>query len=204
MNKKGLEFSIGFVVMLILAVLVFSLSIYYMFKWFGSAEELSAEIDKRTQEQIITALRSGNQLVSVPFAVQEVKRGNKANFGIGVRNIAAEGQFRIDSRFSGTAIDQAGKTIPVDETYINNYWLGTFGEGIPFRLQRSEDQVIPVQIKADVNTASGTPTKKGDYIFDVCVFKLAGTPPPCTLAAYNANPEKFYTQKMQQVTLRVI
>lgn len=204
MNKKGIELSINFMVMFILAVLIFSMTLYFLFQWFGEAEDLGKEIDKQTQEQILAALRSGNQLVQIPFAVTEVQRGNRASFGIGVRNIASEREFRIDTQFSGTATNPAGRPIPVDVSYITQNWLGNFATGTEFRLRKGEAQVMPLNIKAAVNSAPGTSTSKGDYIFDVCVFDMSQGTAPCTLSSYQSNPGAFYTGRMYQVTVRVI
>jgi hypothetical protein len=120
---------------------------------------------------------------------------------VGVRNIASDRKFRIDTRFSGTAINPAGRTIPeVEESYINEHWLGQFSKGTAFLLKKGQSKVILLQIKADVNTAPGTTTQKGDYIFDVCVFDMTDGASQCVVE----NRNKFYTDRMYQVTVRVI
>lgn len=203
-NKKGLEMSIGFVVFFIMSILIFSMAVYLLFQWFGEAEDLGQEIDKRTHEQIVSALRSGNQLVQIPFSVKEVKRGTRAQFGVGVRNIGERRSFRVDTKFSGLAVDPAGKPISVNENFMADNWVGAFGQGVDFTLARSQDEVIPVSIRADVNVDVGVPTPRGDYMFDVCVFDLSKGTAPCTVSSYEANPDQYYTGRMYQVTLRVI
>ena len=196
MNKKGLTFSIGFVVMLIMSILIFSMSLYLLFQWFGEAEELEAAIDKQTREQILSALKTGTSLVAIPFSIQETSRGNPVNFGVGVRNIKEQRKFSVSISFSG-AYDPSGQEIIVDESHIEEKWLGQFARSQAFTLRRNEQQIMPLLIKADTSIGTGT-TQKGDYVFNVCVFE--GAPADCTLGQIN----NVYTRKIYQVTVRVI
>jgi len=196
MNKKGLTFSIGFMVMLIMAILIFSMSLFLLFQWFGEAEELEAAIDKQTREQILSALKTGTSLVAIPFSIQPTSRGKPVNFGIGVRNIKEQRKFSTSVSFSG-AYDPGGQEIIVDEDFIKEHWLGRFAKSGTFTLRRNEQQIMPLLIRAHTSIGTGT-TRKGDYVFNVCVFE--GTPADCTLGQIN----NVYTRKIYQVTVRVI
>ncbi|VVB81896.1 Uncharacterised protein [uncultured archaeon] len=200
MNKKAFEMSIGMIVIIILSVLIFSLSLYFVFKWFGSAEELKAQIDRQTQEQIVAALQTGNQLVAIPIAVQDAKRGASANFGVGIRNINVDKDFSLALGFSG-AYQPDGKTIDCDPAYIEQYWLGSFSSVDIGRIKKNELKVVPFLIKADLNVAPGKPAPAGDYIFNVCVFD--GLPAPCNIEQFKVSSGAFYTGKIYQVTVKV-
>jgi len=197
-SKKGITFSIGMIVMLILSVLIFSLSLYFLFNWFGQAEVLKGEIDKQTREQIISALKTGNQKVAIPVAIQEVKRGNPVTFGIGVRNVVAAKQFSISLAFSG-AYDQNGNMIPAEPIWMTQKWLGNFRTIEGFTLQKNQQEVMPAVIKADTNMAESATTRKGDYIFNVCVWD-SPVPQNCD----RTQLDNVYTGKIYQVTMRVI
>lgn len=211
-NKRGFEMSVGLIVLLILSIIIFSLSIYFLFKWFGSAEELKAEIDKSTQEQIINALKSGNQLVAIPLAIQDVKRGNSVTFGIGVRNVAAEKQFSVSSTFSGAYLPNGNIICKSGEScaaYIEEHWLGSFATAPTFSLKKNEQKIIPILVKPDLNIDEGRTSPKGEYTFNVCVYdaplRSDGTPPaPCSAGQFNNNPAAFYTAKIYQVTVKVV
>ena len=208
MNKKGFEMSIGLIVLIILSIVIFSLSLYFIFKWFGSAEELKAEIDRQTGEQITAALKTGNQLVAIPVAVQQAKRGKSASFGLGVRNIAAEKRFSMALDFSG-AYYPDGMEIPVDAMYMNERWLGGFATADIGLLKRNEQRVVPFLIKADLNVAPGVPAPMGDYVFNVCVYDkpltVAAEPPArCSIGQFKINSEAFYTSKIYQVTVKLV
>ena len=207
MHKKGIEFSIGMIVGLILSILIFGMSLYFVFKWFGSAEELKGEIDRQTQQQIMSALKTGNQLVAIPISIQEAKRGSAVNFGVGVRNIAAEDDFSLAVSFSG-AFTPDGKVIPVDKTYIDQKWLGTSSTVDTFTLKKNEEKLIPILLKADVSTAPGVQTQKGDYVFNMCVYKQPlrsdGQPyAECSKNQFQLNSDAFYTKKIYQIVIRV-
>lgn len=208
MNKKAFEMSVGMIVIIILSVLIFSMSLYFVFKWFGSAEELKAEIDKQTKEQIMSALQSGNQLVAIPIAVQEAKRGTSANFGIGVRNIGAEKDFSLALSFSG-AYQPDGKPIDCNPEYMAQNWLGAFSASNLGKLKKNEQKVFPFLIKADLNIASGRPAPKGDYIFNVCVYDVPlsvnnEAPVPCDIENFKYSSAVFYTSKIYQVTVKIV
>ncbi len=211
MNKRGMEFSIGMIIGLILSILVFSLSLYFVFKWFGSAEELKGEIDKQTQAQITSALKTGNQLVAIPLSIQEAKRGSAVNFGVGVRNIATEDDFSLAISFSG-AFTPDGKVIPVESRpggHIETKWIGSSATVDTFTLKKNEEKLIPLLLKADVSTAPGVSTQKGDYVFNMCVYKQPlrsdGNPyAPCNKDQFQTNADAFYTKKIYQIVVRVI
>ena len=201
MNKKGIEFSVGIIVLLIFSILIFSISVYLLFKWFGDVDTLSAEIDKQTRAEVMNSLRAGNKLVSIPFPVQVVKRGQPATFGVGERNPATSREFSMQASYSGASAPD-GKPVSVDRQYVDSKWLGSFKEIGPFLLQKNEQKVMPVLIKADVNTALGVATQKGDYVFNVCVYDSSSVA-PCSLDAYKTNVAAFYSAKIYQVVVRV-
>ncbi len=203
-----MEFSIGMVVGLILSVLIFSMSVYLVFKWFGSAGDIKAEIDRQTHDQIMAALKTGNQLVAIPISIQEAKRGSAAIFGVGVRNIASEDSFSMAVSFSG-AFTPDGKPIPVDRQHIDQKWIGTTETVDTFTLKKNEEKLIPLLLKVDVNTAPGAQTQKGDYVFNFCVYKKPLTsdgkaPAPCSKEQFQLSADAFYTKKIYQIVIRVI
>jgi len=197
MNKRGIEFSIGFLVGLIIAILIFSLSLYFVFKWFGEAEELKGDIDRQTQDRIMSTLKTGNQQVSIPISVVEVKRGDIATFGLGVRNIGSTTDFSASVSFAG-AYDQKGNQLAVDDNYINTNWLGQLRNVAAFSLDKNEIQTIPIIVKAGTQIGQGVNTQKGDYVFNVCVWQ--GPAQECSLSKRN----EVFTQKIYQITARVI
>jgi len=197
-SKKGLTFSIGMIVMLILTVLIFSMSLYFLFNWFGEAEALKAEIDRQTEDRIQAALRSGNQRVAIPVAIKEVKRGNPITFGIGIRNVVDAKEFSISLAFA-SAYTPNGMKIAAEPTWMEEKWLGNFKTIDAFTLKKNELKVVPLLVRADTNVGQSGATQKGDYVFNVCVWD-SQAPQPCAKNRLN----DVYTGKIYQITARVI
>ena len=198
-NKKGIEFSVGMIVMIIIAIVIFIISISFLFKWFGEAEVLKAEIDRQTEEQIKTALRQGTSLVAIPINIKSAGLGDKVSFGIGVRNIVDEQIFSGRIAFSG-AYRPDGRDISVDRTVVEEEWLGAFAEMPSFTLEKNEMEIIPILIIPGKIEETKLATK-GDYVFNVCIYKK-GTPRESCDPSVMQDPD-LYTGKIYQVTVRI-
>ena len=206
MNKKGIELSVGFIVILIFSILIFSLSVYLLFKWFGDVDKLSDQIDRQTQAEITTALKSGNRLVAIPFPVQTVKRGQSAVFGVGVRNPASAKKFSIAVDFSNAFNPDGSSMDRVDRDYTMRNWLGSFSQVEPFFVQKNSEAIKSLMIKV-AEISPGVATLPGDYVFNVCVFVAPDDSEPaaasCDISSYTRNPAAFYSGRIYQVTVRV-
>ena len=202
-NKKGIEFSVGIIVLLIFSILIFSMSVYLLFKWFDDVDAVSAEIGKQTQNEIMNALSVGNRLIAIPFPIQAVKRGEAATFGVGIRNPTASKEFSMQVSFSGAFFPDGKRNTKVEGSYVAQKWLGSFAQVEPFLLQKNQKKIIPLLIRADVNVAPGVATQVGDYAFNVCVYPTAAPSAPCTIEAYQQSVSAFYSGKLYQVVVRV-
>ena len=198
-NKQGLEFSIGMIVTIIIAIVVFILAISFIFKWFGKAETLKAEIDRQTEEQILTVLRQGTSLIAVPLNIKTARKGEAVTFGIGVRNVLERREFSGSVSFSG-AYYPDGRQIDVDETFLEQEWLGAFNIIPTFTLSKNEQKIIPLLVKVGM-IKPGKPAVKGDYVFNVCIF-----PSPEHLPCDPGDPSvmgQVYTNKVYQIVVKV-
>ncbi|RME77750.1 hypothetical protein D6774_03360 [Candidatus Woesearchaeota archaeon] len=98
-NKKGIELSINFIVMLVLAIAVFTGGLLFINKFFSEAEEIRMSIDAQTQRQIANLLDDGSPFV-IPIRTQEVQNGEFVQFAVGVFNNGAAGEeFTLDVTF---------------------------------------------------------------------------------------------------------
>lgn len=199
MNKRGLEMSIGMVVMLILSVLIFILAISFLWNWYGKAETLKAEIDMQTEQQIMNALRQGNSLVSIPINVQSVQRGDPATFGVGVRNVGSPSTFTGVLSFSGAYFPDGSRNTDVDASYIEDGWLGSFRYIEPFQLDRNRMDVFPVLIQSRNRVSEQRSTAKGDYVFNLCIYD-GGDYSSCSPDMLG----EVYSNRIYQLTVRVI
>ena len=203
-NKKGFELSIGFIVMLIIVLIVFMGSIYFIKEFFYKAEELKYEIERSTQEQIESLLQQGS-LVSLPVNMKETNIGKGLTFGLGIRNVGDTKGFRLVVSFN-KAIDSLGEVI-VDESYkdfINENWL--LYDNNEFFLDSNELKVFPIAVRPDFNIQEAEATLPGTYLFNICVFADAVTDDSaCSIDAFKFSESKqeYYTKKMYSLMIKV-
>ncbi len=198
-NKKGFEVSITVIVLLILSILIFILAVGLVVKWFGKAENLKAELDRQTEQQILSALRQSNSLVAIPLNIHEVERSETSIFGIGIRNVGSPKAFSGLIRFSGAYNPDGSIISTADPDYIEAHWLGNFRNITTFHLSKNQQKVIPVAVKVDTHMAENQITLKGDYVFNVCIFD-SPSPGICSLNNLGA----VFTNRIYQFTVRVV
>ncbi len=159
MGRKGqLEVSTSFIVMLILAIVVFGFGIYFATNLFTTVKPLVAQLNQNQEQQVENALDQGQQ-VAFPVTTQTVQAGSNAIYGLGVLNTRT-----VATTFSVTI----NCTVAVDAAQNS---LGAVGcEGAwtfpinSFTLNPNDKIVIPVSIHAISSKPSGT------YGFNVEVY----------------------------------
>lgn len=202
MNKKALELSLTVIVIIILSIIIFIGGVALVYQFFAGAEELKAGIERRTQEQIEALVREGNQIVAIPFNKKTVSAGQQAVFGLGIRNVESTKEFSVSLSFVG-GFDRQGKRLeqargddPGVKSFVEQNWLGNFQKLGPYEIKQNKIEVIPIIIRAHSEVYEGVRTSRGNYVFNVCVFKMP-TPEPCELD----NPNVY--DKIRQVTVEV-
>ena len=110
MNKKAIELSINFLVIIIISLAVFGMGILFVNKIFFAAGKKVAEMDSQTKEELARLLDSGDK-VAMPFFQKTVIHGNTATFGIGVLNtLGSPKAFTVVVKFD-EAFDKEDKLI---------------------------------------------------------------------------------------------
>jgi len=205
MNKKGFELSASFIITLILVIVIFIGSIYFVKEFFFKAEEMKIEIERSTQEQIESLLQGGS-LVAIPINVKELKTGTTGIFGLGVRNVGETKGFKAVVSFS-KAINDFGEVL-FDESYseyINNNWI--LYDSSEFFLDSNKLKTVPIAVNPDSRVSESESTIPGTYLFNVCVFVDSGVAgeTDCSVDAFKYSPDKskYYTKKMYSLMVKV-
>lgn len=173
MNKRAIELSVNFLVMLILALVVFAGGLTVVKKFFGAAEQKREELDSETEQEIERLLMDGSK-VGIPISKKEIRMGEDEIFGLGIYNVkGAPKDFTVTVTFS-TGIDENNQEFPgitASSTYINENWIfGAFSSsGKVYRIENNRYEAVPILIKAYPNIGTNKFTEKGTYIFDVKV-----------------------------------
>jgi len=166
--KRGFQLSIGMMVILIITLIIFIGSIYFIRQFYTATEEFRKDIDENTESQLRALIRDGS-IVAVPINKATLKRGSGESFWIGIQNILKEQRdFGVKVQFTG-AFDQ--EEIPIDEVvdqYIDENWV-IYSSG-PHTIQNNEFESVLVGIVVGETVDGNFKTPDGIYSFNVCVW----------------------------------
>jgi len=183
MNRKSaFQLSISFVVMIIIAIVVFSFSVYIVKKFFTHAEDIKLTYDERTEQEIERLLDDGSR-VAVPRERKTIVNGNFDTFGVGILNVigkAPRNEFMLNVSFS-KAFDKKNVQlcdILAGDTYgcgSPQNWLQTFAgtadpSGAVIKKVVKNNEQEKFLLGVDVNDAPS-----GTYIFNLDVSYLNDT-----------------------------
>ncbi|MFH1850137.1 MAG: hypothetical protein ABH879_08225 [archaeon] len=163
-NKKGLELSINFLVVLILTIVVLGFGIFFVRKLMGGAEEIRTSLDDQTMARIEALLNDGSR-VAIPFVKKETSPGKPAIFGVGILNVVGDDRFRTEAKFSAAYRDDKSKICKSGSTG----GCGSDPDGW-ILMDKSEKLIINnenAKYVVAITPPGGTP--KGTYIFDIKV-----------------------------------
>jgi uncharacterized membrane protein len=136
-SKKGIELSINFIVMLILALAVFAGGLMFAAKFFGQAEKVRSNLDAQTEKQIEKLLDSGSPVV-LPISTKEIFRNKFDTFGLGIL-AKANGKYTVTVQQDGafkkdkTAITtnfESWRQLPVDSLNLKKNEKGKMLIGV--------------------------------------------------------------------------
>jgi hypothetical protein len=202
--KKGIALPVTYLVILIITILLLGLAIYFLgtiWEWFGVAEE---EIGRRTAEQIEFMIKSENAIVAIPFAVKELNLGQKATYGIGIKNIDVDSPYAFKVNFQGAYSPNGREILTADQAYMNENWARRAQESVAITIPTNEHIIYPFSITADYKTSEQHSTESGDYDFTVCVYNPDKGKPSCELDSMSTEYNLLYPPgKMYTVTLRI-
>ena len=173
MKKAAIELSMNFLVVIILAIVIFGAGIYLMNKLFGAAGAKVLVWDRQMQDQIESLMDDGSQ-IAIPFDSKTIPRGKLDTFGIGIFNTEATGVFEItivfDEAFtsSGTSICK-GTDAPLllNDCGDPHSWIvgQTVAAGTTFT--KTIKQYDKDKFLVGIDVPKNAPT--GSYLFSVSV-----------------------------------
>ena len=150
-NKKAIELSINFIVMMIISLAIFGSGMKLTYDLYDKATKQSVQLNSQTQEQISSILDDG-ALVAIAFNEKTIQRTEKDVFGIGIFNTfgSSENDFYIKvDCYKGS---DSNPTSNIGLLYENQHVIAN-----------NEKKIIKIQAVVD-KTA-----EQGIYICNVCV-----------------------------------
>lgn len=203
-NKRGIQISITFLVVIIVTVILFGIALYFSGLIFSTGQSIGESIDRRTADQIEYLVKSENAIVAIPFNVHETDLGDFAVFGVGIRNIGEDAEFGIVARFQGAYRFDGRQILTADPAFIEEEWLGNNQDIEPFLIAKSEFESYGLAIKAADRISNQHSTEDGDYAFNICVYDKARGKPSCILDSLSTESSLLYPPgKIYTATVRV-
>ena len=157
MNKKAIELSVNFLVIIVLSLVMLSLGVILINKFFEAAEDIKTDLDSQTEAGIQSLLEQG-KMVAVPINRKTIIRGEHDIFGLGILNIKDSGDFKVVVRASDGFEPESNNYASISTDNFAG-WPLYFTE--EFNLDRDQRRSIGIAIIVDKTALRGT------YIFDV-------------------------------------
>src|SRR3989338_357371 len=156
-SKKAIELSVNFLVVLIIAIAIFSGAIALTYKLFSKVKTGTEQLDE-AQKQELQRLLAGGSRVAVPINTVEIRSGKTASVAVGIlNNIGYNTKFRTTAVVNA-AFKQSTVNIPGPSQYIEFIF-------VPERPINNNDQFFfPIAIKVKNSAPVGT------YIVDIKVY----------------------------------
>jgi hypothetical protein len=173
-NKKGIELSINFLVLFILALVMFTIGLIFVYEIFTKLIFFSNNIEDQIKDEIINRLPQSG----IGISSENIKRGDLTIFFLGIRNDLDTNQSFFVHSHCDHAIKKDNSIICDPDSGIScNQFnsLITFNPIGPINIESNEIHFedIPVNIPKNI--------QKGTYVFYVKVCKDN----PCTIKYKN-------------------
>jgi hypothetical protein len=167
-NKKGIELSINFIVILIFSIAVFGFGLLFFSRLQNAANDQMENMPSE-DEFYLDACMSEGKGVCLTTNRKEIKIREVLAIGVGIlNNLGATKTFTIHNEFS-TATDMEDNEIPASENKVGSIEIKDT------EIKNNDNE------KVLVSYAPKQGTIPGEYIYNVYVC-TPGTPPPETQA----------------------
>jgi hypothetical protein len=163
-NKKAMELSINFIVMLIIALVVFGMGLILFKKVFVGAGEIKEDLDQQTIKELTAKMMATSDQVVVYPASLTVRRGKSGVVGIGILNTdSSQGSFKTTVAYQNICYDTSGQTRSASEcqgAISSAYTSPNFKEQI---IAANKREIVQLPIRVSSSASSGK------YVVEVTV-----------------------------------
>ena len=167
MKKKGIELTVNFMVMFILAIVVFGFGIYFITKLFQGGQDIYEQHAGSMQSAVEKLRCEETDLICMNRYRTEIRRGESDFLAISIKNRRGQS---VDLRFEITniaAYDKSKALIAGGPPGGPNALTAAVLEKEKTNVQNGEDfnQGFIIQVPKQTTAGSGWPT--GEYIFEL-------------------------------------
>ncbi|MBN1645976.1 hypothetical protein JW868_02965 [Candidatus Woesearchaeota archaeon] len=160
--KKGIQLSVNFLVMFILAIAIFGVGIVFLNKLVHKSDEITKTVDERTQQEILAAMARTNSKIVIPGVSQTAERDSITAFPIGVKNVLDNNYYFI---ITPTLAEYAKS--PTEVYAENTITIPT--EDQPKAILAENNFLLVARAEKFTNIGVKVPkgAPKGQYAFDI-------------------------------------
>ncbi len=163
MHTRGaIDLSINIIIIIIISLVILGLGVTLLFSFITGAEDIKLQLDARTDAELERLLVNQGEMVSLPFHVATIERGDNRVFVLGILNIdpAAE-QFFIIVELSKALDEEMQEITPLVKEQAES-WLLYEADALPLREHEHRKEAILVNPSKDA--------LKGQYIYKARVY----------------------------------
>jgi len=162
-TRGAIDLSIETLVIIIISLVVLSAGITLIYQFIGGAEDIKAQLDLKTQDELERLLVGQGKKVALPLHVATVPRGDSHVFGLGILNTYdATESFQVQIRLNKVTDEtKADVTAQVDQLNVAGWALYNTAP-VAIESNANNKEAILMQVPKDAI--------KGEYIFVAEVF----------------------------------
>ncbi len=186
MDRKGIELSVNFLVMLIISIVIFGSALYMVKQFFQSTKDVQSKLSAEVEQEIERRLVESAEQVSIPINKATLGTRGSNTFGLGILNMLGEKKtFNIKMNFDSAYTKLNGLIAIADGSFIDKNWIFT---DIPeVTINNNDYEIVSLPVVVDARMSEDSNTLPGIYVFNVCVFKSAAQ--KCEKGVTNLYPD---------------
>lgn len=168
MKKGAFQLSLSFIIVVVFAVIVLSLSIAWIQGFFPRIADLTHQVTDIAKDELLNRIAQSDSRVGIAAPdVTAWRRGETGSYAVGIRNIHSDKQLQLSMNVYLEEIggDLAGENVNAYKTAARN-WLTFSGKASPGYSIITEPSG---RTTSDIVIQPPTDAKKGIYMFRVVV-----------------------------------
>lgn len=158
LNKKSIELSLNFIVIIILSIIIFGYGIKFISDLFSQANELRDLTFDQLDEKISNIICEGSERVCIGADKKTIGKGKFDVFGVKILNIINDENFEIKVSPSNP-IGYKKNNDPISGPLLN-----INPKNRPLNIKKNQDKLIGIGVEVPTNVVSGT------YILNVDII----------------------------------
>jgi len=167
-GRRGFELSISFLVILIISVVIFTLSLVILSKFWPISSDVPQALRDELEGEIANILTQDQRVVVYPALLTQ-PRGIHDLALVGWTNAKQEKRDFYIIVANTAGIDRDGNNIMLEPTDVDRWILYKQG---PFTVERGQQQRTDLLTHPPRRTGNAI-TPRGSYIFNICVIDVA-------------------------------